>query len=298
MGLSVENTLPAFRTALAIGVTTLECDVHVSADGVAMVTHDPVVLAHKVRDTGAAAYVGRRVADLSVAQLRTLDCGSQTRPDFPRQRAAPGEPMPTLVEVLDLVLGWPAVRVNVETKVGLSADAASRATFVEAVLGDVRAAGLVDRVSVQSFDWAMLRLVGLTSPRTGRYALVLPDRLEVGRPGTSPWLGGLDLDDLTGDLVERVTAAAAAQGFTAISPVHGTPGEAGVGAPGYLPFVTAELVESAHRRGLLVVPWSVNDPATMTALLDLGVDGLITDYPDLAREVLAARGVALPEPVA
>lgn len=297
-GLTVENTLAAFRTALALGVRTLECDVHVSADGVAMVTHDPVVSARSCRDTGAETYVGRRVADLTAAQLRTLDCGSLNRPDLPRQRAVPGERMPTLPEVLDLVVGLPGLRVNVETKLGAigAAEAALRGRFVKAVLGAIRAAGLVDRVSVQSFDWAMLRLVGRASPRTGRYVLTSPERLEAGRPGASPWLGGLDVDDLPAG-PEGLAAAAAAQGFTALSPVHGTPASGAMGDAGYTPYVTARLVNAAHRHGLLVVPWTVNDRATATALLDLGVDGLITDYPDVLREVLAERGVALPDPV-
>lgn len=297
-GLTVENTLAAFRTALALGVSTLECDVHVSADGVAMVTHDPVVSALKCLDTGAETYVGRRVADLTAAQLRTLDCGSLTRSDLPRQRAVPGERMPILREVLDLVVGLAGVQVNVETKFDVVRpdEAAPRGRFVEAVLGDVRAAGLVDRVSVQSFDWAVLRMVGRASPRTGRYALTSPERLEAGRPGASPWLGGLDIDDLP-DATEGLAAAAAAQGFTALSPVHGTPASGSVGDAGYTPYVTARLVRAAHRHGLLVVPWTVDDRATATALLDLGVDGLITDRPDLLREVLAERGVALPDPV-
>ncbi|MGI9156153.1 MAG: glycerophosphodiester phosphodiesterase family protein [Marmoricola sp.] len=302
MGLTVENTLAAFRTALHIGVTTLECDVNLSADGVPMVTHDRVVSAAKFCDTEPVTpgdpqfpYVGRFVSRLTAAQLKTLDGGSLTIPDLPGQRAVPGEPMPRLDQLLDLVAGVPDVRVNVETKFDVvhPAETAPRAWFAEQTVAAIRRAGLVDRVSVQSFDWEVLKLVARAEPRIARYALTGPKYLEVGRPGRSDWLGGLDIDDFGGDLV----AAVAALGFTAVSPIHGMPYESGVRDPAYQPFVTAALVDEAHDRGILVVPYTVDDPATMAAFVDLGADGFITNYPDRAREVLAGIGVPLPAPV-
>ncbi|MEP6815227.1 MAG: glycerophosphodiester phosphodiesterase family protein, partial [Marmoricola sp.] len=289
------------RTALGIGVSTLECDVSISADGVPMVTHDRVVSGVKFRDTEPATpgdpdfpYVGRFVSRLSVEQLKTLDGGSLTLLDRPGQRAAPGERMPTLDELLALVAGVPQVRVNVEAKFDVihPDETAPRETFVEETVAAVRNAGLVDRVSVQSFDWEVLKMVGRAEPRVARYALTGPTYLEVGRPGRSDWLGGLDIDDYEGDLVKAV----AALGFDAVSPIHGMPYESGVGDPSYQPFVTAELVDEAHANEILVVPYTIDDPATMAAFVDLGVDGFITNYPDRAREVLAAMGVPLPPP--
>ena len=92
------------------------------------------------------------------------------------------------------------------------------------------------------------------------------------------------------------SAAAAQQGFTAISPIHGSPFRSGVADPGYTPFTTAPLVEAAHAAGLAVVPYVVDDPPTMRHLVGLGVDGLITNRPDLLREVLASEGRELPAP--
>jgi glycerophosphoryl diester phosphodiesterase len=301
LGLTVENTLAAFRTALAIGVSTLECDVNISADGVPMVTHDRVVSALKFRDTTPATpgdqefpYVGRFVSRLSVEQLRTLDGGSLTLPDRPGQRAVPGERMPTLDEVLTLVAGSPSVHVNVETKFDVvhPAETAPRERFVEKTVAAIHRAGLVDRVSVQSFDWQVLKMVGWAEPRIARFALTGPKYLGVGRPGRSDWLGGLDIDDFEGDLVKAV----AALGFTAVSPIHGSPFGAGVGDSSYRPFVTAELVDEAHAHGIRVVPYTVDDPATIAAFVQLGVDGLITNYPDRTRAVLAGLGVPLPPP--
>ncbi len=285
-GVTVENTVAAFRTALAVGVTTLECDVNISADGVPMVTHDRVVSPGKCRDTVPVTpddpefpYVGRFVCRLSSDQLRTLDCGSLTQPAFPGQRAVPGERMPYFDEVLALAATTPQVRVNVEAKFDVvhPAETAPRERFVEKTLGAIRRAGMLDRVSVQSFDWQLLRMVGWAEPRIRRYALANEERLEIGRPGRSMWLGGLDIDDLDGDLV----AAVAELGFDAVS-------------PSYQGLVTSALVEQAHARGLAVVPYTVDDPGNMARFLDLGVDGWITNYPDRARRVLAAAGRSLP----
>ena len=118
--------------------------------------------------------------------------------------------------------------------------------------------------------------------------------LQAGVPGASPWLGGIDIDDFPGSLQQQFVAAAASFGADAVSPVHGDPQDGTVGDPNYVPFTTPELVGAAHRARMDVVPWTVNDRATMESLVDLGVDGLITDRPDLLREVLGERGLRLP----
>jgi glycerophosphoryl diester phosphodiesterase len=89
-------------------------------------------------------------------------------------------------------------------------------------------------------------------------------------------------------------AAVADEGFDAISPAHGYPFALGAGDPSYVPFASAELIARAHDCGLQVLPYTVDLPATMHALLDAGVDGMITNYPDRLRTVLAERGLPLP----
>jgi glycerophosphoryl diester phosphodiesterase len=121
-------------------------------------------------------------------------------------------------------------------------------------------------------------------------ALVVPNFLEVGRPGASPWLGGIDIDDFGGDPV----AAVESFGADAISPLHGEPQAGAVYWPDYRPFTTRDMVRRAHRAGLEVIPWTVDDRPTMEKLIDDGVDGLITDYPDRLRQVLEDRGHQLP----
>ncbi|MFN8193440.1 MAG: glycerophosphodiester phosphodiesterase family protein [Nocardioidaceae bacterium] len=299
-GLTVENTLAAFGHALDLGVTTLECDMHVTLDGVPVVLHDRRLGSEKYVDTGPAVegdplfpYVGGLVTDLTVDQLRTVDAGSRTLDAFPGQAASPGARVPLLSELFDLVSarGADEVRFNIETKFDAVAphETSPRERFAEVVVGAARRAGVVERVSIQSFDWAVLRMVRRLEPRLRLNALVAPRYLETGKAGSSPWLGGIDIDDFP-DVVDAV----AAEGFDAISPAHGYPFARGAGDPSYVPFASAQMIVRAHELGLRVLPYTVDVPATMHALLDAGVDGMITNYPDRVRAVLAERGMPLP----
>lgn len=309
IALTVENTLPAFANALELGVSTLELDVQITEDRQAVVTHDRRVSGTKCRDTQPAVagdpefpYVGDYVNTLTLAQVRTLDCGSQRLAAYPGQQLAPGEPMPLLSEVFDLVDAYKArqVTLNIETKVeaGAPQETAPREQFVQVVAGLVDEAGIARQVTVQSFDWGTLMRMQQVAPKLPVVALTNGQQfLQAGRPGASPWLGGIDIDDFTTDgrsLQEAYVAAVDSFGADAVSPVHGDPQGGSVADPGYVPFTTPELVEAAHAAGMDVVPWTVNDRPTMESLIDIGVDGLITDRPDLLREVLAERGFPLP----
>ena len=119
-------------------------------------------------------------------------------------------------------------------------------------------------------------------PELPRIALTNYTFLQVGQPGASPWLGGLDIDDFGGDPI----AAIKTFGAKAFSPVHGFPQNGTVNDPGYVPYVTSEMVRHAHRHGIKVIPWTVNDIPTMRKLINDGVDGLITDYPDRLRTLV------------
>ena len=267
----------------------------------AVVTHDRRVSGTKCTDTAPVAagdpefpYVGKYVNTLSLAQVRTLDCGSRTLADKPGQLAVPGARMPLLREVFALVKRYRAngVKLNVETKVeaGAPAETAPREQFVQVTAQEIRNAGLLRQVTVQSFDWGALRRMRQVEPRLPLVALTNFDFLQVGRPGASPWLGGLDIDDFGGDPIRAIRSF----GATTFSPVHGFPQNGIVGDPAYRPYVTRAMVQHAHRNGIKVVPWTVDDVATMNKLIDDGVDGLITDYPDRLRRVLAGRGYRLP----
>jgi glycerophosphoryl diester phosphodiesterase len=302
IGLTVESTLASFAKGIETGVSTLELDLQITKDGREVITHDRKISGQKCADTAPVTpgdqmfpYVGKYIKDLTFAQVRSLDCGTRTLPQFPGQQASPGAKMPTLAEVFALANAHHAsqVKFNIETKVeaGAPEQTAPRDEFVKVALREIKAANMQHRVSIESFDWGALRLVQQQAPQIPTVALTNKDFLQAGQPGKSPWLGGIDSDDFGGDLV----ASAASLGFDAISPVHGTPQNGTVEDANYVPYVTADMVRRAHEAGMQVIPWTVDDKPTMRALIAAGVDGMITDYPDRLREVMGESGMKLPQ---
>ncbi|MEX1197381.1 MAG: amidase family protein [Pseudohongiellaceae bacterium] len=301
-GLVTESTLEAFGNALELGVSTLELDTQVSEDGYVVVTHDRQVLGHRCMDTGPATagdpeypYVGKYIRNLHWDQIRTLDCGSQRTEPHAGQQVVPGVRMVLLSEVFELVKRYRAhdVTLNIETKIeaGAPHETAPRDEFVAAVIGQIRQHRMHRQVTIQSFDWGALMWVRELAPELPVVALSNGQSfLQCGMPGASPWTGGIDMDDFDCNL----PAAAASFGADAISPVHGLPQDGVISDADYQPFTTAEMVEEAHELGMQVIPWTVNDTATMAHLIGLGVDGIITDYPDRLRETMQARGMTLP----
>ena len=137
---------------------------------------------------------------------------------------------------------------------------------------------MAERSTLQSFDWSSLNLAKTIAPHLPLAALSSGDAwLEVGNPGASPNLGGIDIDTYGGSLAK----AAAAQGYDIISPTFRS--------------VTPAMVTEAHALGVTVIPWTVNTTADMEQLMDLGVDGIITDYPTRLRTVMEQRGLKLPK---
>lgn len=302
IGLVTESTLAAFANALELGVSTLELDTQVSEDGYVVVTHDRQVLPHRCLDTQPATvgdpefpYAGKYIKDLHWDQIRTLDCGSQQADPHPGQQTVPGARMVLLSEVFDLVKRYRAydVTLNIETKVeaGAPHETVPRDQFVAAVLNQIRQHRMHNQVTIQSFDWGALMRVRELAPDLPIIALSNAQSfLQCGEPGVSPWTGGIDMDDFDCNL----PAAAASFGADAISPVHGLPQNGRITDTDYAPFTTRQMVEQSHALGLKVIPWTVNDASTMTNLINIGVDGIITDYPDRLREVLLTNGMALP----
>jgi len=288
-GLAPENTLPAFARALEIGVSTLELDIGVTADGVVVVSHDPALNPAITRDAAGQWIAGPRgplIRALTHAQLRAYDVG-RIKPDTPYARTfAQQHPLdrariPTLDEVIDMVRDRRAshVRFNIETKLNPSApeDTVGVDAMVNALLGVIRENAVRERVSIQSFDWRSLKRVQELDPGIPVVHLTIQTaNTDNTRDGT--WTGGLRLAD-HGSTPRLVKAA----GGRTWSPNAGA--------------LTQALVQEAQSLGLAVVPWTVNEPADMDRLVGWGVDGIITDYPDRLRAVLQARGKPLPPPV-
>jgi glycerophosphoryl diester phosphodiesterase len=292
-GLWPENTLAAFSEALTLGVTTLELDCAVTKDGVVVVSHDPVLNPDHTRDESGRflAKPGPALHDLTYAELRRYDVG-RLRPGteyaarYPDQQAVDAQRIPRLADVFALakMRGSEEVRFNVETKVFPDDPERTLAPepFAEAVVKVVRAAGMEARTTIQSFDWRTLKVVQKIAPNIATVALTTQrpgeDHVQIGVPGPSPWLGGLDVDDFGGSVPRLVEASGAS-----------------VWSPNYLD-VEAKQVEEAHALGLAVVPWTVNETADIERVLAMGVDGIISDRPDRLRAVLEAKGMPVPKP--
>jgi glycerophosphoryl diester phosphodiesterase len=288
-GLAPENTLAAFRKAIAIGVTTLETDVAVTRDAVAVISHNPNLVPELVRDDTGRWLVGPgpSIHSLTLQELGRYDIGrlnpdTKYARDFPEQKPSDGERFPTLREVLDLAAhAAKPVRLNIETKITPddAGDTADAATFVRLILDAVKEAKLSDRVTIQSFDWRSLREVNRVAPGIPTSCLTIEssgmNTMAPAADGKSPWHGGLAARDYA-----SVPALVKAAGCSTWSMFWRN--------------LTPALVEEAHASGLKVLPWTVDNPAEMQRLIAMGVDGIITDYPDRLRGVLEARGMTLP----
>ncbi len=291
-GLMPENTLPAFARALAIGVTTLELDVGVTEDGVVVVHHDRRLNPDLARGTDGRWLRGptRTIRELTFHELQRYDVGrirpgSEYSKRFPEQRRMDGVHIPKLADVFELARNArnDEVRFNVETKISPEApdETAGPAEFTRALIQVIRDNGMARRTVVQSFDWRTLAVVQreaaeiATSYLSSQGAGI--DNIGAGQQEASVWTAGVRFRD-HGSVPKMVKAAGGA-----------------IWSPNYRDLDEA-LVKEAHGLGLKVLPWTINDPADMERLIGWGVDGMITDRPDRLRDVLAARGLALPRP--
>ena len=238
----------------------------------------------RTRDTSGAwlAPPGPFLNALDLASLSDFDVGraapgSKIAKRFPEQVPRDGTRIPTLAEVLALGKrpGADGIRFNIETKVTPLApeETAGPEEFARAVVGVLRAEGMLDRADLQSFDWRILHEARKLAPGLSTVCLTAEqrwhDNVLRGRPDPSPWTAGLDIEAFGGSVPRLVEAAGCA-----------------VWSPYYLD-ATEEALAEAHALGLRVVVWTVNEVEEMLDLARLGVDGIITDYPDRALDALA-----------
>lgn len=286
-----ENTLQSFSGALSMGVDTLELDMGVTKDDVIVVSHERWLSPDLARDP-AGNYVappGIPYIGLTLAEVKRYDVG-QIRPGsdyagrFPDQKPVPGTRIPTLAEVFALVRksGNRQIRLNIETKIDPNhpENSPDPERFVTLLLALLQTENFTDRVMVQSFDWRTLQLVQRRAPRIPTVYLTQSSGSEpnVRLDATTPWTAGFDPVSHGGTVPKAVKAAGGK-----------------IWSPLYLD-VTKDSIAEAHRLGLEVVVWTVNKPEDMERMIDLGADGVISDRPDLLRQVAAKKGVALPQP--
>jgi glycerophosphoryl diester phosphodiesterase len=264
-GLAPENTWPAFEIALAKGMNVLELDTVLTAEGDLIIHHDTETNPKLCRNDDGSAIEARPIRQLTVAELKRLDCGSLKHPDYPEQVPYPGTRLMTLRELFRSVKDYEKkhsspvpVLFNIESKFpkGAAPDAAEVRLFAATLLKQIKEAGVEKRSTLQSFRLEILPVIKELNPAMRTSALFEPTKWQ----GLRMYLGlG---SGIRHDIIEAAVAARA----DIISP--------------YKLYVNTDFVRDAHARGLAVIPWTVNDPAEMRALFARGVDGIISDYPD------------------
>jgi glycerophosphoryl diester phosphodiesterase len=273
-GLLPENTLPSFQKALDLGVDTLECDMAITKDGVVVIHHD-LWLNPDITRGPDGQWLDKRgpaISELTFAELQTYDVGrlkpgTDYAKQFPDQQPIDGARIPKLTDLFDLIRssGNAKVNVNCETKVSPFERGATVApeVFARRVIAEIRKAGMGARTMVHSFDWSTLQVIQKEAPEIRTNYVTAPFSLKRGRSGYSPWLAGFP-PELHGDSVPRAVHAAGGR----------------IWAPNHA-LLTPAILAEAHALGIVVLPWTVNDPPTIAKLLDMGVDGIISDRPDL-----------------
>jgi glycerophosphoryl diester phosphodiesterase len=229
-----ENSLLAYRNAVALGADLLETDIHLTADDEVVVLHDPTL---ERTTTGRGAVRETRLADLASLRLRGAD-GAPT-----------SEPVPTLTQLLDVLAGAPRVGLLLEIKV----DSGGRRYpgIEEKALALVRARGLLERTWIMGFQPDTVRRLRELEPTARTVLLVSRGRTERERARPA----------------EAVSLAqAAGAGWLGIN--HR--------------LLDADVMAAARRAGVSVAAWTVNQEADIRRVLDLGVDVVISDRPDLA----------------
>lgn len=257
-GLVPENTIPSFLKALEYPkILTIELDVVVSADSLVVVSHEPWMSAAICSHPDGRPVAGHEEEALNLFQMpydqiRLFDCGSRGNDRFPEQKPEPAfkpllEEVITAVEAHCLESDKTPPRYNIEIKSDPDWDDVKTPkpeTFARLVVELIRKFEISQRVCIQSFDVRSIQAVH-------RLDSTLTTALLVA-----------NADGVAGNL-EKL-------GY--VPQIY---------SPNYT-LVTANVVRAVHDRGMKIIPWTVNDTTSMKALIELGVDGIITDYPDRA----------------
>ena len=256
-GLMPENTIIGFTKAVDIGVTTLEMDVVITKDGQVVVSHDPF-FSHEITSKKGVAITKDEEKRLNIygmnyTDILQYDVGLIPHPKFPNQHKVAAV-KPLLIDVIELIEIYtkannlPAVQYNIETKCKPSTDNIFHPVpekFVELLMDVIVKHNIEARTIVQSFDSRTLQIIQKQYPNIK----------------TAYLIENISLTTLDNKLETL--------GFkpTIYSPAY--------------QLVTQQLVKKCHSKGMQIIPWTVNDTSTMKRLIDWGVDGIISDYPNL-----------------
>lgn len=254
-GLLPENSIPAFLKALELGVTTLELDLAVSRDSQLIVSHEPWLnddICIKADGSAVGKGEGEKLLiwQMTAEEVQKCDCGSRGNPRFKEQKAM-RTVKPTLRQVVEAVRKQadfqrkPMPLFNIEIKSQPDFDnkrTPSVSAFAKLVFDEIKALKIADRSCIQSFDPRSLEAIHQLNPKQTTALLVEN-------------ANGLNKN------LRRLT----------FKPTIYSP---------YFLLINKATVDSSHAEHIKIIPWTVNDTAAMRQLINIGVDGIITDYPD------------------
>lgn len=253
-GLYPENSLEGMRVALKYPITTLEFDVIVSKDHQVLLSHEPWLGEEACLDLKGEKVKEKQINlyELSYQEIKKFDCGSKKHPRFTNQRKVKTH-KPLLSEVLKTIEAEYKDRqlfYNIEIKSTLEDETQGfqppLKVYVDTVIGEILKWLPKERFFIQSFDFRVLEYLHKKNPAIKTVVL-----LE---------------ENLSRDKILKLL------GFT---PTVYSP---------YFKFLTKEVVRGWQKRGVKVIPWTVNEPSDLKTMMAMGVDGIITDYPDRISE--------------
>ncbi|PJZ46947.1 glycerophosphodiester phosphodiesterase [Leptospira brenneri] len=267
-GLKPENTWPAFEEAIKYKMVTLELDTVLTKDKRVVIHHDSETNPVICQNADGTEIKKTSLYDLTLAELQTYDCGSKQNPNFPKQIPVPGTKLLSLEEFFEKILvlekkSKESFEFNIETKFpddGSAPDSLVK-EHTEKLIQIIEKYKVTDRSTIQSFDLRTLTFSKLKNPKLKTSALFVPTYFQ----------GFLMTIGFGNGYRDTIVSAAKEKQADIISP--------------YFLYVTPKFVKNSHDKGLLVIPWTVNNEKEMRRLVSCGVDGIISDYPDLLDSV-------------
>lgn len=286
-GLYPENTLSGFERALDLGVDGIELDVMTTADGVLCVHHDYRLKPETAR-TSEKQWLNSQadipIKSLTFKALQTYDVGrlkphTEYAGKYPDQHAIDGERIPAFREVIALLKERGDVHTKLWIEIKISPEQPEMTPpseiVVKQVLKTLHAEGSEDRARVMSFNWSVLALVRKMAPQIPTAYLSVTadwlDNIKPGQPGPSPWTAGINVDDYQGSIP------------------HGIHASGGKIWCAWFKRLTEKEVHTAHDLGLKVFAWLVDSVSDIKKFINMGVDGIITNQPDRAKQLLRQR---------
>jgi glycerophosphoryl diester phosphodiesterase len=290
-GLAPENTLAGFACALKVGVDVLELDLRMSGDGKIVVHHDRKLNPDLTRiEAGTWLTPPTKPLDhYTFEALQQFDIG-RARPGssiikrFPRQTAQDGQTIPDLAMLRDRIA--PALDDGLLLNIEIKSDplkpeqGPTPTDWATTLVDELNTLGLIDQCWVHSFDWRVLRQIHALTAKlpTGFLTSVQPDfdTITAHANSASPWLDGYDPAQFSHSLPQAISAAGGHYWGPCFQDL------------------TRSRVAEAQSLGLEVHTWTVNEITHIETMVDYAVDGIISDYPDRVRKVLAKRQYVLP----